>query len=97
MNINDVVAKTRIALSQSTHFEKDGIKHERITWNSKSKCPDCGVKGFGVYHSNGCDQEICPVCGMQVASCDCFLPDEIKEMTLDELRQAALAWAGCNN
>lgn len=31
-------------------------------------CPDCAVKK-GELHQNGCDQEHCPVCGLQLLSC----------------------------
>ena len=34
------------------------------------RCGDCGAqKGF--FHHVGCDMERCPVCGMQMISCDC--------------------------
>lgn len=34
------------------------------------RCRDCGAR-FGSFHHFGCDQEICPVCGIQQISCDC--------------------------
>jgi hypothetical protein len=33
-------------------------------------CPDCGVR-LGQYHVPGCGEERCPVCGLDVVSCDC--------------------------
>lgn len=33
-------------------------------------CGDCGVKK-GMYHTEGCDNEQCPICGWQVISCNC--------------------------
>ncbi len=34
------------------------------------RCGNCGaMKGF--FHHFGCDIERCPVCGMQMISCDC--------------------------
>ena len=35
------------------------------------RCPDCNVAPGGTHHAN-CDQEICPRCGGQLVSCDCF-------------------------
>ncbi|MDR0842998.1 MAG: hypothetical protein LBP68_06235 [Acidobacteriota bacterium] len=35
------------------------------------RCPDCNVAPSGIHHE-GCDQEICPRCGGQFVSCDCF-------------------------
>ena len=34
------------------------------------KCHDCGVEE-GQIHHDGCDNERCPFCGMQLISCDC--------------------------
>lgn len=35
------------------------------------RCGDCGVEKGG-YHHPGCDIEKCPVCGLQLISCDCI-------------------------
>jgi len=35
-------------------------------------CHDCGRRPGHVHHY-GCDNETCPVCGGQLASCDCEL------------------------
>ena len=34
------------------------------------KCHDCGIN-HGQLHTEGCDWEICPICGGQFLSCDC--------------------------
>ena len=34
-----------------------------------TRCHDCGVAEGG-YHHAGCDDEECPVCGLQAISCD---------------------------
>lgn len=34
------------------------------------RCGDCNAM-LGEYHHWGCDNERCPVCGMQLISCDC--------------------------
>lgn len=36
------------------------------------RCGDCGVKE-GQLHEFGCDMEVCPFCGGQLISCDCYL------------------------
>ena len=33
-------------------------------------CCDCGAP-VGTFHHPGCDQERCPVCGLQSITCDC--------------------------
>lgn len=35
------------------------------------RCGDCNCK-VGRYHHWGCDQEVCPECGMQMLSCGCL-------------------------
>jgi rRNA maturation endonuclease Nob1 len=34
------------------------------------RCGDCGA-AVGEYHRDGCDLEICPICGGQFLTCDC--------------------------
>ena len=46
-----------------------GKKHKRIP-NDTERCHDCGA-GYGEIHHWGCDAERCPVCGLQLISCDC--------------------------
>ncbi len=46
-----------------------GTKHQRIPC-TEEQCSECNAI-MGKYHHWGCDQEICPVCGLQLISCDC--------------------------
>ena len=41
-------------------------------------CGDCGGH-YGEKHTQGCDLEVCPKCGMQFISCDCGIPYEVDE------------------
>lgn len=34
------------------------------------RCGDCGAL-YGYYHHAHCDIERCPICGMQLLSCEC--------------------------
>ena len=56
----------------------DGEVLEPVIYNPKDlhlpnwyRCPDCNIVPGGKHHAN-CDQEICPKCGGQILSCDCF-------------------------
>ncbi len=56
----------------------DGEVLEPVPYDPKSlhfpnwyRCPDCNITPGGKHHDN-CDQEICPRCGRQLISCDCF-------------------------
>ncbi len=60
-----------------THFECDGKLYQRRKHGEEGhaipddfRCRDCGAKA-GHYHHFGCDFERCPVCGLQLISCDC--------------------------
>lgn len=43
--------------------------------NKDAVCGDCGAH-YGHYHHPGCDIERCPICGLQLISCDCMDNDE---------------------
>ena len=57
-----------------------GVEYARIKFGDEenftdycdenSRCGECNVK-YGHYHHPGCDLERCPVCGLQLISCDC--------------------------
>lgn len=60
-----------------THLECNKILYKRIKHGDEGysfpdnlRCHDCGAK-VGYYHHFGCDMERCPVCGMQLISCNC--------------------------
>lgn len=48
----------------------DGDFYEQFYSDKELRCGDCGAK-LGNYHHPGCDCERCPVCGLQLISCDC--------------------------
>lgn len=62
-----------------THFIIDGkwVPRRRVTDYEAlddGKCCDCGAP-VGTYHHPGCDQERCPVCGLQHITCDCSVEE----------------------
>lgn len=66
-----------------THFVIDGkwVPRNRVSGENiiDGKCCDCGAP-LGTYHHPGCDQEMCPVCGLQVIfSCTCNIQELIYE------------------
>ena len=66
------IKKTDSCLQWSAKFE-GGLQLFGIPFYSKDPeetCPDCGIP-VGGFHHPGCDQEVCPRCGSQYASCDC--------------------------
>jgi hypothetical protein len=42
--------------------------------NPGGRCGDCGAR-HKMQHHIGCDMEICPKCGHQLISCDCYGSD----------------------
>lgn len=44
--------------------------------DGNTHCTDCGAN-FGECHRDGCDCELCPVCGCQLITCDCVLETEV--------------------
>ena len=56
----------------------DGTVLEPVAYDPKKlhfpqwyRCPDCNVVPGGRHHAS-CDHEVCPRCGGQLISCDCF-------------------------
>ena len=54
----------RIKVGDAGDFYEDG--------DADTRCTECGAK-FGHYHHDGCDCERCPVCELQLLSCECEL------------------------
>lgn len=50
------------------HRVKVGELSDKIS--EDDRCHDCNAR-YGYYHHIGCDMERCPLCGMQLISCDC--------------------------
>ena len=58
-------------------FNRVRYGDEQTDWGADRKpCHDCGVRK-GEFHIFGCDVERCPVCGGQVAYCECKFDDEL--------------------
>lgn len=78
-----IVCKLEMTLAAgclASHIRCNGTRYERIKvgeeavktpyGDSERRCPDCNAKE-GHYHHAGCDLEICPACGLQLANCNC--------------------------
>ena len=71
---------TTAAGCRYTHYGIDGKTVKRLKvgqgphdgWMQKGdRCHDCGAK-YGYQHHPGCDNEFCPICGLQVIGpCSC--------------------------
>ena len=60
---------THVKTSDGKYYKRERVGDEG--WFSKGeRCGDCGAL-YGYLHHPGCDIERCPVCGMQLISCDC--------------------------
>ena len=87
---SDVIYKEFIDEQKFSHILLKGKKCKRIRFGDepnhiqydnypgyyKDGCHDCDAID-GLYHSLGCDVEVCPHCNGQLLSCDClrFLDD----------------------
>lgn len=54
------------------HKIRVGDPDDFFEGNEDAVCDDCGA-AYGEFHHEGCDCEICPICGGQLISCDCGL------------------------
>ena len=57
----------------------DGTNYKRSTYHFEEpdgRCHDCNIK-HGQVHHGGCDVERCPVCGLQLISCEHIKEDTI--------------------
>lgn len=51
--------------------------------NPDAVCGDCGAK-FGEQHKAGCDIERCPVCGLQLITCEHIVYDVADDYQVEE-------------
>ncbi|HQZ66253.1 MAG TPA: hypothetical protein PLY87_14290 [Planctomycetaceae bacterium] len=83
------------AAQKVTTFIIDGEVYNRVRYGdeeddwgaTKYPCHDCGVVK-GQLHVEGCDVELCPRCGGQSISCDCYHDVEGEEETVELLDDA---------
>ena len=58
-----------VKTTNGKYFKRQKVGDEGWVEPGK-RCPDCGAK-YGYFHHMMCDVEQCPICGLQLLSCDC--------------------------
>ena len=57
----------------------------------EKRCPGCGAE-WGSEHENGCDHEICSVCGWQKTQCDCIDHDKYRARFGNDMDIVTSVW-----
>ena len=76
---------SHIQLGNGKLVEREKVGDEGL-YEEGDRCGDCGAL-FGHYHHPGCDIEQCPVCRLQLITCDCGEDEGVRFVRVTKKRK----------